>query len=204
MFHLQSLSELKWDERWIGQAEFISGWSKDGSKVGAVAVTEDNVEISKGWNGFPRQVKETPDLIANREHKLKHTVHAEQNCIYNAGRIGVPLLGSTMYVFGLPTCFHCALGVIQAGITRVVCVWDPDTAKQVWKDEWEQSKDLMFSVGIDVYDVARPSNRQGVPATDIVGAPSALEPAAPSDPRGEVRSDPVVVHVPRWLGPYPP
>ena len=35
---------------------------------------------------------------------------------------GVPLMGSTLYVYGLPVCSDCAKGIIQSGIEKVVMV----------------------------------------------------------------------------------
>ena len=52
--------ELKWHKRFLEISEFISTWSKDPStKVGAVIADIDNRIVSTGYNGFPKNVKDT-------------------------------------------------------------------------------------------------------------------------------------------------
>lgn len=112
----------KWDLRFLRLAKEISTWSKDpSSKIGAVIVDPETRRIlSTGYNGFPRGIKDD-DRLLNRDEKYPLIVHAEKNAIYNATWNGVSLKGSTIYVTGLPVCSGCALGIIQVGITRVVC-----------------------------------------------------------------------------------
>jgi len=47
--------------------------------------------------------------------------HAEENCIINAARIGVEVLGSTMYMNCPIPCKECLKKIINAGIKDVVC-----------------------------------------------------------------------------------
>ncbi len=48
------------------------------------------------------------------------TVHAEQNAICQAARLGIPLEGATLYCRMTP-CRTCAMLIINCGIVRVVC-----------------------------------------------------------------------------------
>jgi dCMP deaminase len=48
------------------------------------------------------------------------TVHAEQNAICQAARLGIPLEGSTLYCRMTP-CRTCAMLIINCGIVKVVC-----------------------------------------------------------------------------------
>jgi dCMP deaminase len=48
------------------------------------------------------------------------TVHAEQNAICQAAKLGVALAGATLYCRMTP-CRVCAMLIINCGITRVVC-----------------------------------------------------------------------------------
>jgi dCMP deaminase len=48
------------------------------------------------------------------------TVHAEQNAICQAARLGISLEGSTLYCRMTP-CRTCAMLIINCGIERVVC-----------------------------------------------------------------------------------
>jgi dCMP deaminase len=48
------------------------------------------------------------------------TVHAEQNAICQAAKLGIALQDSTLYCRMTP-CRVCAMLIINCGITRVVC-----------------------------------------------------------------------------------
>ena len=124
----------KWDERYLGLAREVSTWSKDpSSKIGAIAVGSKRQVLAQGYNGFPRGIKDSDGRLTTRELKYKYIVHAEQNVIYNATYNGVSLDGATLYVYGLPVCDSCALGVIQVGIKRVVM------PNQKFIDKWWNS-----------------------------------------------------------------
>ena len=107
----------KWDARFLEQAELIAGWSKDPSTgVGAVIVDPKNRVVSQGFNGFPRACADDADLLADRDEKLRRTLHAEQNALLFAHR---SVEGCTVYVTH-PPCARCAAMLIQSGIKRVV------------------------------------------------------------------------------------
>ena len=136
----------KWDHRYLDLADHISTWSKDPSRqIGAVAIGDKGQVLAQGYNGFPRKILDSPERYTNREKKYKFVVHAEMNCIYNAGFNGVSLNGSTMYVTGLPTCSNCALGVIQVGVKRVVMRANVD---ERWNDSWSLTKQLFREAGV--------------------------------------------------------
>ena len=110
----------KWDLRFKNLALEVSQWSKDPStKVGCIAVKDRKV-IATGYNGFPAGISDNKEDYENRDIKYKKIVHAEKNMIYNACQHGVSLVGSTVYVSGLPTCEECWKGLVQVGISRLV------------------------------------------------------------------------------------
>lgn len=126
-----------WHEYFLLVADVIALRSKDPSvKVGAVVVGPDMEIRSTGYNGFPRGVYDTGTGIQaeggpmevvdwgkrwERPEKYNWVVHAEQNAVLAAARIGVSLKECTMVVnwAGCP-CNLCTPAIIQAGITRVV------------------------------------------------------------------------------------
>ena len=131
----------KWDVRYLGIAKEVATWSKDpSSKIGAVAVGAKGEILSTGYNGFPRHMRDEDQRYENREYKYAHIVHAEENCIYNACRNGVSLLGASMYVHGLPCCSNCAKGIIQVGINRVIMNGDP------FNERWRKSVELTIEM----------------------------------------------------------
>ncbi len=109
-----------WDERWINTAALQASFSKDRStKVGAVIVSNDQVVVSMGWNGFPRGCDDNDDSLHERPTKYLWTVHAELNAVLNAARKGRAIENCTLYCTHSP-CAACSLLIAQAGIRQVV------------------------------------------------------------------------------------
>ena len=139
----------KWDERYLALAKEVSTWSKDPStQVGAVTVGSKKEVLSQGFNGFPRNIKDTDERYNNRATKYKFVVHAEMNAIYNATYSGTSLDGATLYVYGLPICSECAKGIIQVGIKKVVV----EKSKELdnWNDSVKLSKAMFDEAGVDL------------------------------------------------------
>lgn len=108
---------LKWDRRFLKLTAEIATWSKDpSSQVGAVIVHPDRTIVATGYNGLPRGVHDDPEILTNRERKLIHIIHAEENAMLRAGR---DAHGCALYTYPYPPCGHCSSLIIQAGITRV-------------------------------------------------------------------------------------
>jgi dCMP deaminase len=138
----------KWDQRYLKLAYGIAQWSKDpSSKIGAITVGSKGQVLSQGFNGFPRGLKDDFSRLHDRETKYKYVVHAEMNAIYNATYNGTSLDGATLYVYGLPTCYECAKGVIQVGIKRVVMPNQKIEGK--WLDSWLTSMSFFDEAGVD-------------------------------------------------------
>lgn len=136
----------KWDERFMGLAEHIAGWSKDPStQVGAVIANPRNKRvISVGFNGFPAGVNDTHERLNTRELKYEMVVHAEQNALLFAGPAAE---GCTIYITPLPPCARCAVIIIQAGIKRVVCP-KPDMSIEPWATQARISEDMFRESGL--------------------------------------------------------
>lgn len=134
--------QAKWDRRFLEQAQTIAQWSKDQStKVGCVIVGPNREIRSTGYNGFARGVDDTIQERFDRPFKYVWTVHAEQNALFHAARVGVPTEGCTAYVHAGalvgPPCAECARGLIQSGISRVVC--NGSAAPADWREDWRKS-----------------------------------------------------------------
>jgi dCMP deaminase len=90
------------------------------TKLGCKIVGPDGATRSEGYNGFCRGMDDEghPERL-ERPEKYFWLTHCEANGIANAARIGVSLLGCTLYIHFMP-CIDCAKLVVSAGITRVV------------------------------------------------------------------------------------
>ncbi len=141
--------ELKWHKRFLEIAEFISTWSKDPStKVGAVIADIDNRIVSTGYNGFPKNVKDTKVRYINRDVKYKIILHAEENAIAYAKRV---LTDCTLYISGLPPCAHCASLIIQSGIKKVVV--PKQEIPERWIESMNLSKQILKEAGVKLIEI---------------------------------------------------
>lgn len=144
---METLADLgKWDRRFIALAEHIAGWSKDPStQVACVVVGPDREIRSTGYNGFPRGVADDGRLV-NREDKYPIIVHAEENAVAQAARIGVSLKGCTAFLWPLPPCSKCARLLIQAGVSAVV--YQLRDIPERWRDDVQRARDLLLEAGV--------------------------------------------------------
>ena len=151
---MSRMTVAKWQRRYLDIAKNVASWSKDpGTQVGAIAVGKKGQILSQGYNGFPRGVRDTPERLNDREQKLKFTIHAELNLVFNASFSGISLEDSTVYVYGLPTCSECAKAMIQAGVKNLVIPASLIDKKPEWKDSWELSKVMFQEAGLNITEV---------------------------------------------------
>lgn len=121
----------KWDKRFMDMTEQIGTWSscfQENRKVGAVIVRNKRV-IATGYNGAPQGIKSCVDkkeclrkklnIQSGTMHEICYAVHAEQNAIIQAARVGCSVEGCTLYCTHQP-CVICAKIIINSGIVRVV------------------------------------------------------------------------------------
>ena len=124
----------KWDKRFIELTNLIATWSSCLKRnVGAIIVKDKRV-IATGYNGAPQQIDSCAQLgtcirqnvESGIKQELCRAVHAEQNAIAQAARLGISIEGATLYCTHKP-CVTCTKIIINAGIKRVVYTHDyPD------------------------------------------------------------------------------
>ena len=107
----------KYDKLYLDIATRVSKMSHaTRKKVGAVIVKDGNT-ISFGWNG---RVAGADNCCEDENGvTLPDVIHAEQNALYKLARSSESAVGSVLYCT-LSPCVTCALGIIQAGVSRVV------------------------------------------------------------------------------------
>jgi dCMP deaminase len=142
---------MNWDEYFINIAEQVKLKSKDNNtKIGVVLVGKNNEIVSTGYNSFPRGIN---DNIAERQEKPEKYFwfeHAERNCIYNAARIGVSTLGTTMYMTCGISCADCARAIISAGVEKIVLRSGKGAMSPKWQESAERSNQMFKEAGIIV------------------------------------------------------
>lgn len=147
----------KWDNHFLNLALAHAEMSKDpNTQVGAVIVGPDREIRSAGFNGLPRGIADTAERLGDRETKLRLIVHAEMNAVLAAARVGIPLLGCSMFiactddtgaVWGGPPCVRCTVEIIQSGITRIVA--RPMKPVSKWAADLALAQDLLAEAGIE-------------------------------------------------------
>ena len=121
----------KWDVRFMQLTETVANWSSCYQKnrhVGAIIVKDKRV-IATGYNGAPAGIQSCEEkgeclrrklnIESGTKHELCFAVHAEQNAVIQAAKLGVNINGATLYCTHQP-CVICAKIIINSGITRVV------------------------------------------------------------------------------------
>ena len=119
-----------WDDYFMEVANAISKRATcDRGKSGCVIARNRQLIVS-GYvgspTGFPHcddaghQIKKVTHENGDMTEHCMRTVHAEQNAICQAARIGVSISSATIYTRMTP-CRICAMLLINCGIKRVVC-----------------------------------------------------------------------------------
>ena len=142
----------KWDARFMDMAKLVSGWSscyKPNRQVGAVIVRDKRI-LTPGYNGAPQGIpsckerceciRENLGIASGTRQEMCYAVHAEQNAIVQAAKLGLSLEGATIYCTHQP-CSICTRLIINSGIKRVV--YD-----QGYPDEF--SLQLLNSAGVEI------------------------------------------------------
>lgn len=136
----------KWIARFSDLAKEVSSWSKDpSSRVGAVIVRPDRTVASVGFNGFPRGVEDSQDVIADRDAKLLRTIHAELNAILAAKE---PLVGYSLFVWPFQPCAQCAAAIIQSGIKEIYCPYNDHLAQERWAESFKAALQMFDEAGV--------------------------------------------------------
>ena len=151
------MSNLKnWVDYYREIAHVVKTKSKDEStQIGCVIVGKGNEIISTGYNSFPRGIDDYNSERQERPEKYFWMEHAERNAIYNAARIGVSTMGSTMYMTCAISCADCARAIINAGITKVYFEKNMVVKnKAKWQESSERSLTMFQEAGVivELYD----------------------------------------------------
>jgi dCMP deaminase len=142
---------MKWDEYFINIAEQVKLKSKDKkTQIGVVIVGKDNEIVSTGYNSFPRGINDGVEERQERPEKYFWFEHAERNAIYNAARIGVSTLGTTMYMTCDISCADCARAIINSGVSKVVFSRTTKQWPEIWLESWKRSLQMFQEAGVEI------------------------------------------------------
>ncbi|MBS1456118.1 MAG: dCMP deaminase family protein [Clostridia bacterium] len=121
----------KWDKRFMEMAELVSTWSscfQENRHIGAVIVKDKRI-LTTGYNGAPAGIESCKDrgaclrremnIPSGTRQEVCYAVHAEQNAICQAAKLGISVEGATLYCTHQP-CVICARIIINSGIKKVI------------------------------------------------------------------------------------
>lgn len=119
-----------WDDYFMEVMEAISKRATcDRGKSGCVIVRDKQILVT-GYVGSPKGLDHCDDVghqfkkMLNEDGSISEhcvrTVHAEQNAVCQAAKMGVSINGATVYCRMTP-CRVCAMLLINCGIERIVC-----------------------------------------------------------------------------------
>lgn len=119
-----------WDEYFMEVANTISKRATcDRGRSGCVIAKNRRILVT-GYVGAPaglphcddagHQMKQVVHEDGSVTQHCVRTVHAEQNAITQAAKLGVSIDGATLYCRMTP-CRACAMMIINCGIVRIVC-----------------------------------------------------------------------------------
>ncbi len=118
-----------WDDYFMEVMNAVSKRATcDRGRSGCI-IAKDGQILSSGYVGSPKSLPHCDD-VGHQMKKMIHedgsisehcvrTVHAEQNAICQAAKLGVSIDGATLYCRMTP-CRTCAMLIINCGIKRVV------------------------------------------------------------------------------------
>lgn len=127
---MESYKRPSWDDYFMEIANTVAKRATcDRGRSGCVIVRDKQILVT-GYVGSPKGLPHCDD-IGHQLKKVIHengqvtthcvrTVHAEQNAITQAARLGISLDKATLYCRMTP-CRTCAMLIINCGIERVVC-----------------------------------------------------------------------------------
>lgn len=121
----------KWHKRFMEMAILVSTWSscyQENRHVGAI-ITKNKRILTTGYNGASSNVlscvergeclRKKLNIPSGTRQEICYAVHAEQNAIIQAAKLGVSVDGGTMYCTHQP-CSICAKMIINSGIKCVI------------------------------------------------------------------------------------
>lgn len=136
-------SRLSWDDFFMEQALVFSKRATCSRlKVGAILVSNDNLQLSEGYNGSISGGSHCLDIgcLINDEGRCIRTIHAEQNSVLNAMKKGVSIVGCKVYVTHEP-CETCTKFLLQSGVSQVIYL---KSYKNKYNSEFLKESNVIF------------------------------------------------------------
>ncbi len=140
-----------WDDYFLDLADAVSRRATcDRGRSGCVIVRDKRILVT-GYVGSPagfphcdevgHEIKRIVEGDGRVSEHCVRTVHAEQNAICQAAKLGISIDGATVYCRMTP-CRTCAMLLINCGVKRVYC--------EKKYQSGQESEDMFKKIGIKV------------------------------------------------------
>ena len=162
-----------------------------GRSVGAVLVRDGRI-ISTGYNGTPENMPNCDereqgclrcasrgDFPPGTAYDLCICVHAEQNALLSAARVGTPVEGAVLYSTVRP-CFGCTKEALQARIHAVYYLHDWNHPDEKVRAQYERIQARLPGGVRPLYDIADPNDVAETPPLASTGHEAEGEEPVPS------------------------
>ncbi len=147
----EKFSRPSWDDYFLDLADAVSKRATCGRGRSGCVIVKDKRILVTGYVGSPTGLphcdevghlfKTMIDDDGNQSQHCVRTVHAEQNAVCQAAKMGVSIDGATVYCRMTP-CRTCAMLLINSGIKKVYCERKYHTGKE--------SEEMFKAVGIEL------------------------------------------------------
>ena len=145
---MKPISRPSWDAYFMALAKLVASRSTCLSRPTGCVIVKDKQIISTGYNGsmpgvahcleegrcYRRSIN-APDA---GKYDFCRSIHAEANAIALAGRKGLDLEGSTIYVTLFP-CYVCTKLLVRAGVKEVVYESGYESENQTRDRHWTEA-----------------------------------------------------------------
>lgn len=134
------------DQRFLLLAESVATiFSKEGTKVGAVALGEHPNQLAIGYNGLPPGIADDARRD-DRTWRLPRMRHAEANALSNVHGFTPQTIYSTHY-----PCLQCAMAILSSRTVRRVVTCQPSGQyAERWGAECQASAEAFAEAGVSV------------------------------------------------------
>lgn len=128
---MDSILRPSWDEYFSNVCRLVATRSTClRARHGAVAVIDKHI-LCTGYNGAPPRVpnccdlgecyREKNNIPSGQQYERCRAIHAEENILIQAAKLGIPLEKATLYVDDVP-CELCAKRLNAVGLWEIVII----------------------------------------------------------------------------------
>jgi len=140
-----------WDRKFLSLTAEVASFSKDPStQVGAIIISPERRIMSTGYNGLPKHIPDSVEILNDRKLKYPLVNHAEKNAFEYSDEYGLNVSGCTIFTWPFLPCTNCYELIKNHKITRIVAPVDNNPR---WIEHFEQIRLLCKKDNIEIVEI---------------------------------------------------